>query len=281
MAELVQFVWADGLFAGAGEEPFHVGGRGGEERETGAGERDFGCAGEDESAIGISGGGAGVENIGECGRIGVEVMQGVGVVPEDAEIDGAGFHGGETANGFVGIDFAGGIGIFRDTPDGFDGWVGDEGFDFVHVRAAAGERDGDHADAEVFADSEVAIVTGNRSEKSGSGRGLRPGRGGTGNAFEEGPDERVVHEGEAGIIGDDDLVGGSAEHVGEERANLGEALEVAVVAGVFFGGGDVVAVGESEEFVGDVELFGGGLAAGHVEGEFFGAELFVFGAEAG
>src|SRR5271155_3391923 len=100
MAELVELVWADGLFAGAREEPLHVGGRGGEEGETGASESDFGCGGEDEGAIGIAGRGAGFEDVGQRGRLRGEMVNGVGVVPEDAEVGRAGAHGGEALNGF-------------------------------------------------------------------------------------------------------------------------------------------------------------------------------------
>src|ERR1700693_2945843 len=113
--------------------------------------------------------GAEFEKIGDFVVVGGEVVDGVGVVPEDAEIGSGGGHGGEALNGFGRVNFSSGIGVFGDAPDAFNvlHGIGDESFDLVQVGAVSGERDGEHADAVLLADGEVAIVLGDWAEEGG------------------------------------------------------------------------------------------------------------------
>ena len=68
--------------------------------------------------------------------LGVEIMHGVGVVPEDTEILSRGIQGGEPAHHFVGEGDAAGIGVLGDHPDALDRRIGcDQLFNRVHVRA--------------------------------------------------------------------------------------------------------------------------------------------------
>ena len=103
-------------------------------------------------------------------------MHGVGVVPEDAEVGGGAFHGGEAAHRLIGVGDAGGVRVLRHAPDALDGVVGgDEALHFFHIGAVLAKGDGNHLDAEIFANREVTVVAGDGaepfpSEKTDGGR---------------------------------------------------------------------------------------------------------------
>ena len=86
--------------------------------------------------------------------------------PKNAEIVGGGLHRCEPLHYRIGIDRAGRIAVFRDTPHSFNRRIrSDEVFHFIHVRAVFKETDRNHADAIVFADFEVAITSRHWAEE--------------------------------------------------------------------------------------------------------------------
>ena len=105
----------------------------------------------------------------------VQVMDAVGVVPEDAEIVSSAGHGRQTTNDILGIGDAAGVGVLRNAPDTLHGIVlGDDSLDLIHVGAAFVHLHGNHLDAERFRDAEVTVVTRNGADPLDS-RILRPG----------------------------------------------------------------------------------------------------------
>ena len=71
---------------------------------------------------------------------------------------------------------------------------------------------------------------------------------------------------EAGVASGHDLLGLDPQQLGEHLAQLPDALEPAVVAGVD-PGSVLDALGQAQQVVGQVELGRRGLAAGEVEGQ--------------
>jgi len=276
VTQLVEFVRADGTRRETGEEPLNIGGRGGKESKAGVGERDFRSGSEDKGAIRMSMARAQLDNVRDFDALGGEMMHGVGVVPENAEIGCGGLHGGEPPDDCVGIHDAGGVAVFGNAPDGFDGGIaGDEALDFVHVRAVVAEYYGDHANAVLLADGEVAVVAGNGAKKSDFGV-VAPGPGAVACSFQKGINDDVVHEGEAGIIADDYLLRRRAENSGEEAARFEETLKATVIAAINAAFGEKIGgSGKREERAAQVELGGRGFAASEIEFETFGFEGVV------
>ena len=66
-------------------------------------------------------------------------------------------------------------------------------FDRVHVGPASGEAHGHHADAEPFADCEVAIVARHRTEKRDGATG-GPGRTAARYPVQESPGDGIMHQ---------------------------------------------------------------------------------------
>ncbi len=198
-------------FDARGEIPAHIGRRGREERQTAAGERDFRGRGEDEGPVGMAGFLAEIENVGDLMPALGQVMDRIGIVPEQAEIGRAGLHRRQPPRDLVRIDLAARVRIFRHAPHALDRGIGGERLDRVHVRPLPGHRHGDHADAEFLADREMAVIAGDRADEGGRRR-LRPGRGRAGHAFQQRPDDAIMHHRETGIVADDDAVGRRAEH---------------------------------------------------------------------
>ena len=100
-----------------------------------------------------------------------------------------------------------------------------------------------------------------------------------GTPFQQRPDNAVVHDRETGVVGNDDLARRGTEHRGEQGAGFEQALQVAVVAGVLAGFGQVVAVaGQGQHCLGKVQLIGCWFTTCHVKPEAARAERVVLGA---
>ena len=281
MAQLVQLVRPDAAAPGLGEIPFHVRGRGGQHREARTRQRHLRGRGEHDRTVRVSGLGTSLQDVDQRGpRLG-EVVHRVGVVPQDAEIGRRRLQRREPPDGLVGIGLAARVRVLRHAPDALHRRVDGLAFDRRHVRPLPRHRDRDHADAEALAQGEVAVIARDGAEDRDRLL-LRPRPRAAGHALQQRVDEHVVHQREARIVGDHDLLRRRAEHRREQRAGLGQALEVAVIArvGAVLGGGVPVA-GQRQHLGGEVELIGGGLAAGHVELEALRFQGFVLAAQAG
>ena len=83
----------------------------------------------------------------------------------------------------------------------------------------------------MFADGEVAIVTGSRAEKLHA-LGVSPGRGGTPETDRERKLDHVVHQGQARIAAYQDFRRRHVQHLCEQLPGLQQALQTAIVAHV-------------------------------------------------
>ena len=107
-----------------------------------------------------------------------------------------------------------------------------------------------------------------------------PGLGAVAQAVGVGLGNHVVHELEAGAAADEALLRGDAQDLGKELLCRRKAGQLAVVAGVdavdlALGG----VVDDGQHVGGQVKLVGAGLAAGHIQGELFGAERVKLGTD--
>ena len=262
MAKLIQLIRADRAFEGTRQIPGDVGGGRREECQSRTGKGYLRCRSEHESPVRMSGFRAGVQDVGDFVPVFGQVMNRVGVVPEQTEIRRPCAHRGQPADRFGGIHLPARVGVFWHAPHPFHRRIGGQRFDRVHVGPVPGQRNREHADAVFLAQRKMAVVTRHRTDEGRFG----PGFGRSRNALQQRPHDAVVHHREAGIVGNHDLIRGRSQHWGEQGSDFRKALQDAVVAGVLTRLGHKVAVaGEGEHRVRQIELLRRRLAARHVE----------------
>ena len=165
--------------------------------------------------------------------------------------------------------------VDRHTPHALDGRVsGDEFLDQVDVRAVLAHRHGDHLDAEGLGDREVPVVAGRGAEELDGGLG-DPRPRGIHAAVQHRVHDDVVHQLEARVVAGEQVGHGDAEQLAEDGAQLGQAMQAAVVAGV---GAVTVAeifTGKAQQRIGQVELRRRRLAAGEVQAQLLGLQVGV------
>jgi hypothetical protein len=202
-------------------------------------------------------------------------VHGVGVVPEQPEIGCGRAHLHQSADHFPGIGGTGGIGEHRHAPHALDGRVGgDEFLDQVDVGAVLAHRHRDHLDAEALGDREVPVVTRRGAQELDHRLGdPRPWR--VDAAVQQREHHRVVHQLQAGVVAGDQVLHRDTEQFAEDRAQLRQPVQPAVVAGVGAVPVAVVVAGQGQQPVGQVELFGRRLAARQVQLELLGLQVGV------
>ena len=174
---------------------------------------------------------ADVEQLVLVGRVIVEMVHAVGVVPENAEVVGRALHGGQAAHHVVGVGHAAGVRVLRHAPDALHGGVaGHEALHLVHVGAVRRHGHGDHLDAEGLGDAEVAVVARSGAEPLDA-IVLAP-RLGAERAEVEAAGHGLVHERKAGVAAHDDVRRVLLHHARHEALRLGQAVQHAVVAAV-------------------------------------------------
>ena len=133
-------------------------------RDARARERHLARGGELEAAIGVASfiaRGADIKQLVLLLGCIVEVMNAVGVVPENAEIFGCARHGRQAAHHLIGIRHAAGVAVLRHAPDALHRRiVGNKALHLVHVGPVGGYGNGDHGDAERLGHAEMPIVAG-------------------------------------------------------------------------------------------------------------------------
>ena len=94
------------------------------------------------------------------------MVNAVCIVPEDTEIFGCRLQRCKTADGFVRISVALRVGIFRHTPDTFDGIILCHQFFYqIHIRSFRSHRNIDHLDSEILGDREMAVISRYRTQE--------------------------------------------------------------------------------------------------------------------
>ena len=194
-----------------------------------------------------------------------QVMHGIGVVPEQPEVGGRGGHAREPLDGLLRVHGAGRVAVLRHAPHALDLRIrGDQLLDRVHVGTVVAQRHGDHLDAELVADRKVPVVAGHGADESDA-RLLRPRPHAVARALEQRVHDCVVHQTEAGIAADDHAIGRHVVDRREQRAQLRQTLQLAVVAAVDRAGHVVASAGHLQQLVAQIELCRRRLAARQVQ----------------
>ena len=92
-----------------------------------------------------------------------QMVDDVGLIPEDLEIGSGRLHFSKTLDRFVTVGVAVGVGILRHTPDALDGVIlGHQLLDHIHIGAVRGHGHTNQLKAELLGDGKVAVIAGHR-----------------------------------------------------------------------------------------------------------------------
>ncbi len=210
----------------------------------------------------MAGGRARGEHVGRRMRGRRQMMETIGVVPEQPEVGRGRRHRGGPPHRLGRIDRTGRIAVQGHAPDTLDrGIVAHLRLDEIEIRTVVAHRHVDHADPERRADREVAIVARHRAQE----RDLAPRRTAR-HAEQRREHERVVHQFEARIAHRRDLRRRDVEQRGAELARLRQAERQPVVAAVDAVARQMARRARRVEARGrEIELLGRGLAPRHVQ----------------
>jgi hypothetical protein len=209
--ELIDLVGADRLNR---QMPLGVGdvGRAGcHGADAGPGERDLRGRREHERPIGMARLARRREDVEQRLRLRVEIVNGVGVVPEQAEVGRGRLHARQAFDHTPAVGHAGGVAVLRHAPHAEDGGVRPHQLlHLIHVGPIRAELDRQHLDPEMLADGEMTIVARARAKKLHARR-APPGARATRHAVRQRAHHRVMHHLQAAVAADDDLSGGRLE----------------------------------------------------------------------
>ena len=139
----------------------------GKKGHTGARKGDLGSGSELEDRVGGAVLFTVLADAGQCRGVGVQAVHCVGVVIHHQELfAGNFFQFGQALHRFFAVNTAGGVGKPGDTPDALDGCVpGNQFFYGIHIWPAFQHGYGNHLDAKVLTNREVAVIAGYRAEE--------------------------------------------------------------------------------------------------------------------
>ena len=265
VAQLVDLVGADGLDSHDLLGPLNVQGRSGHGAHAGAGIGDLGGGAELQNAVLGAVFLGQLKDVQQLVLVVGQMMDDVGVVPENTEIGGSGLHAGKAADHFVRIGLAFGIGVLGHAPDTLNGGIlGGQFFHHIHVGAVGQHGNGDHLHAQLLADGEVTVIAGCGAQPLDLLL-LAPG-GAVGSAKDPQAHHGVVHHGQAGIAAGHHPLHGHFQQIGKQLAAGQDALQAAVVAGIGLAVHQVGVLGQDGQHIfAQIQLSLAGLAAGHIQ----------------
>ena len=216
-----------------------------------------------------------LQNVDGFGEVAGESVNSVGVVPHDTEI---GCGRVECRKLFACLPrIANPRGVAEDGhgPHALDLRIFEKLGHGVEVRPLIRHRDVDHLEPEVLGDGEVAVISRDRADPlNGVFVFPRPPR--ILGAKDVRPHDQVVHDVQAGCVPRDDVLNGNSQQVSVDFPNIDDAAQTTVVATIgAIVGGVVARAGKAEQFIAEVQLFRGRLAAGQVQREVLGLEFVV------
>ena len=193
------------------------------------------------------------------------MMQAIGVVPHNAEVGRRRLHGGQTADRLIRIGNPVRVGIHRDAPDSLHGRVLGVCFNHIHIRAVRRHIHSNQLKAKILRYAEMPVVAW-RGTQEFDGFLPAPGLSAV-DAVGVGHGDIIKHEVQTGIPAHDYLRGFYLKDFGKELFGFGDAVQQAVVAGIHAGIGriSVACVHTVQQAEGQIQLFGAGLAAGHIQ----------------
>ena len=270
MTQLVHLVEADDHGHHVLEDIPDVPLAGGQGSHTSARVGDLAGGAESQRPLGVARLLALVEQRGNLDLLIGQMVNHIGVVPDDLEVGGSGLHPGQTADRLGRVAVAVGVGVDGHAPHTLDALVLlDQGLHHIHVGAVLGHGDVDHLEAEILGDAEMAVIAGHRAEEL-ERVVVPPGTGRIHKTLTPAQVDEVVHQLQRRVAAHDHFFHVGIQQLGKEPPGLRHALQHAVVAGVKTILANVIV--HLEHFLGQIQLLGAGFAAVHVQVQ---AHIFV------
>ena len=141
-----------------------------------------------------------------------EIMYGVGIIPHNTEVGGGTLHRGKTAHRFRRIGDTRGVAVLRHAPYTLYGRIQGKALHLVHIGAVFGHFDGDHLYTKRLTDAEVAVIAGGRAKEDHALLAY-PRTGGIAGAVQHRACNGIVHQVQAGVAANDDVLGGDARQL--------------------------------------------------------------------
>ena len=267
MAQLVHLIVADGLHLQLFLDIFQVVQGRGQGRDAGAREADLRGGRELVDQVRIPGPLAFRKDLKDVVLVMViQMMDGIGIVPVEAEILCRRLQTGHPADSLVRVGVPAGVRVLRHAPDALDGLIlGDKLLDQVHIRTVLKHRHRDILDPEILRDGEMAVVSRHHTEEFHLVQ-LAPGRI-SHDAVAVGAGNGVVHDVQAGVPVEDQVVIGDLHHVSHQLLGLRNAAEHAVIPAVraVLAGHIRGAAHHVHHAHGEIQLLGTGISAAHIQ----------------
>ena len=195
-------------------------------------ESDLGRGGELVDQIRIAGSLAGHEDLDQMILpVIVQMMNAVGIVPEDTEVRRSRLEFREAADRLIRVGIAGRVAVLGHAPDSLDRLVlAHQLLDHVHIGAAGIRGNRDHLYAKILCDRKVPVIAGNRAKELDLVQ-LAPGRIAHDTVC-HGSGYSVIHDVQRGIAVDNDVVRIVLHHIADQDLCFMYAGQDAVVAAV-------------------------------------------------
>ena len=267
MAELVDLVMSDGLDGELFADILEVIRRSRKGRNAAARESDLGRGGKLIDQIRIAHAFAFRQDLDQIILIKViEVMDTVGIVPEDTEVFRCRLEPCKAADCLITVGIACRIRIFGNAPDALDGLVfRNKLFDHIHIRASGAHGNRDHADPEVFGDGKMSVVAGYRAKEIHLVQ-FSPGCVAHDTMCHCAGD-RIIHDIEGGVAIDNDIIRAVLHHIADQVLALFNSVQYTVVAAVcsVFTEHIRVRIEDIHDPHGQIQLLQAGFSPGHIQ----------------
>ena len=159
------------------------------------------------------------------------MVDSVCIVPENTEVFCSRLQCRETVYCFIRIGDSLWIGIFRNTPDSFDRLIFcDQLFYHIHIRSGRCHRHIDHFNSKMFCDRKMSVISRNRTEELYFIQ-FRPWRASE-NSVCHRACNRIVHNIQAGITENHNVVFRNFHHVSKKLLRLCDSVQNTIISAV-------------------------------------------------
>ena len=274
-AQLVELITADHLGIHQLAQVLDVGLAGGHHCHARTGQRDLRGRSKLKDQVRAASRSAQLQNIREGHIVAANLMDTVGVVPDDHEVGSSGLEGGDAVDDLFGVNKAVGIGVFRNAPDALHLGIGGQTLHLIHIGAVAVTFHGDQFDAKGLGHPEMAVIAGNRAQELYL-LFLRPRPLTVKQTVGPGFGNQVIHHVQAGVAAHKTLLRRYIQHLCPIASGAGHTGQFAIVSGVHSVHHTVIEVQSSKQTPGQFQLFQAGLSPRHIQGQSLLLPMFKF-----
>ena len=195
-----------------------------------------------------------------------QIMYAISIIPKNTEILGSRLQSGKTAHGFVGIGNAGGVGIFRHTPNSLHaGIVLHHFFHHIHIGTCGQKGNGHHINTEILGNGKMTVIAGSGAQKLHML--LTAPRLAAAKAMGHSAGNGIEHHVQAGVTSHNHLLSRHIHQLSKQSLHLRQAIGHTIVAAIIpIGIGQLGSRAQDiQHGHGQFQLFHTGLSSGHIQ----------------